>query len=203
MTFLAVAGLAVALVVRHPISRHLRGIGEAVCQGVPAQASAPYDSAGSPPHGILIMWDSLQSIRKREYPAGWLPSSDSALELVACVSLHWQTVETCRYNIGPDIRRVRATLATRVIAAHTGRTVAVFDLQGTEPPTCPGHAAVQLDTLEGSVPGRREYLDSRVAGSLRRLVEGKGASEAEGRPADSAAPVLPGLMPGRSTQSVP
>lgn len=139
-------GSAAPVDIRGPILRALQPVYAG--QGVPAAAAygtqIPRPTVLLGPGGVKDYWsDAL--------PGDWWPDSLSEAEVVVCVGPQNEVaVQSCRYNIGPNIVRHRFNKAVVLREARTARIIAKVTLFGSVPAACPRTAPYSQTREDGS-----------------------------------------------------
>ena len=120
-------------------------------QGVPA--AAPYDAAAAGPHPLVLLMTPgpISADWNAVLPAGWLPSTAEQTELVALIGDEREIdLGSAAYTLGPDITAYRFERDLELREARTGRTVAAWTFQGTDPRPFPHSAPMSQTRIEGS-----------------------------------------------------
>jgi len=117
-------------------------------QGVPTAAAygtqVPRPTVVLGPGGVRDAWSNA-------LPGPWWPNSVAEAELVVCVGPQNEAVvQSCRYNIGPNIVRHRFNRAIVLREARTARIVAKVTLYGSMPDRCPQTAPYSQTREDGS-----------------------------------------------------
>jgi hypothetical protein len=118
--------------------------------GVPE--AAPYDPNQPGPHNAVLLASSgTTHVWSELLPDDWAATSLSDTELVVLVSPSREVViQSCAYNIGPNIERYRFEVDVVLCEARTGAAVASSTLQGSIPESCPMTAPMSQTRTQGS-----------------------------------------------------
>ncbi len=108
------------------------------CDGQAVANAATYQPSDETIHPVIVLdddgeWIALDST----LPLRWRPDEIDDLELVACVEQSEEQATTCSYTDGTSGTVYNIRLDIRLVAAHSGETVAEFMLLG-ENDGCPG-----------------------------------------------------------------
>jgi energy-coupling factor transporter transmembrane protein EcfT len=108
-----------------------------VCQGQPLENAAEY-SPSDEIHPVWIIADSNSlDLPALYYPQDWRAKDVSELQLVACVTLKWEVIETCKYERSLYAQRQQQYANIIIYEAKTGKIVGSKYLTGSKPNECP------------------------------------------------------------------
>ena len=124
-----------------------------VCGGAGgvAQAAAYDPSAISPL--VMIAHGGGQALNlSSELPGSWASTDIEGTELVVCIE-HEEDIllQTCEYDIGPDVERYQQRYAVTVFEAMTGDVLAEGPFVGALPRSCGEEEAYELERLDGGI----------------------------------------------------
>jgi WD40 repeat protein len=121
-----------------------------VCQGN-AVAQAAAFTGGTGVHPVIYITDNPSY----DTPVRWSPLAIGETQLVACIGQsQMRQIESCQYTAqgggaAPSITRYQNVLEVHLVAAQTGETIAVVNVEGQEPDECPSTAALNATRIEG------------------------------------------------------
>ena len=121
-----------------------------LCGGGSAPEATPYNG-GAGIHPIVLLNETGGTNAWNSQIGNWgVGRNLGAAQLVGCVSAQTQnSIETCFYNIGPNIVRYEYSVSVRVINAQTGQVIGATTLSGSPPRNCRNQEPISLAYLYG------------------------------------------------------
>ncbi|MCI0551536.1 MAG: hypothetical protein L0287_11310 [Anaerolineae bacterium] len=167
MTLVLIASVIAFFLVNKNIDSSLLDAATMVCMGEVLTEAADFnDTLDLHPVVIVAMGhvsekSALSNVSKISfYPNQWLPKSVSDIQLVACLAEKPVVIESCRYDVGPNVNRIRIDLEVVLRVAKTGERIASFTTPGESVPACPRKTYVEQTEVQGDGVGRPQLISA-------------------------------------------
>ena len=145
-----------------------------ICQGDGGAISKadPYTNPSQAAHPIMIITDKgydYYSEKVYELEQSWKPIDPEQVQLVGCVKLEWEEIESCRY-VGAVAIRQKPKVIISVYEALSGKLVDTVWFMGLEPRECQGVESFSEGSTTKYISPNPEFETSSMIEVLKPYV---------------------------------